>query len=48
MIRRGIIRWGAAFEEEAIQKLAWYQQIALLLLTFAVMLAAIMLSIQVA
>jgi len=48
MVRRGVIRWGVATEEDSVRKLAWYLQAALFLLAFAVMIAAIMLSIQIA
>lgn len=48
MIRRGMIRWGVADGEDAVRELVWYQQAALLLLAFAVMLAAIILSMQIA
>jgi hypothetical protein len=43
MIRRGMIRWGepAMIEEVAIRGTAWYQQAALLLLVFVIMLAAL-------
>jgi uncharacterized protein len=50
MIRRRVIRWGAAepTEEAAARGLAWYQQAALVVLSFAAMLAAIFLSMQIA
>jgi Na+/melibiose symporter-like transporter len=46
MIQRGLICWGGAAEENSVRKLAWYLQAVLFLLASAVMIAAIMLSIQ--
>lgn len=50
MIRRGLIRWGEDIppQEAATRSLAWYLQIALVVLSFAAMLGAIFLSMQVA
>jgi hypothetical protein len=46
MIRRGVICWGFVAGETPVRKLTWYWQIVLILLALAVMVAAIMLSIQ--
>ena len=46
MIRRGVIRWGAAAlpDERAARGPAWFLQAALILLLFAAMLGSIFLS----
>ena len=46
MIRRGVIRWGAAPEESTTRKQAWYLQAVLFLIAFAVMIAALILSVR--
>jgi len=49
-LKRGVIRWGAtAPTREAVTRgLPWYQQVTLVVLSFAAMLAAIFLSMQIA
>jgi len=50
MLRRGVIRWGATVppEEAASRGMAWYLQAVLVVVSFAAMLAAIFLSMQIA
>lgn len=50
IVKRGMIRWGAEAipDEDAISVLAWYAKIALVVLSFAAMLGAMFLSMQIA
>jgi D-alanyl-D-alanine-carboxypeptidase/D-alanyl-D-alanine-endopeptidase len=49
MLRRGLFRWGTeAISEVAVRGLAWYVKVALVVLSFVIMLGAMFLAMQIA
>jgi hypothetical protein len=50
MLRRGLLRWGSGVipEEIPVKELAWYVKTALMMLSFAIMLGAMFLAMQIA
>jgi hypothetical protein len=49
MLQRGELRWGTeAISEVSVRGLAWYVQVALVVLSFAIMLGAMFLAMQIA
>jgi D-alanyl-D-alanine-carboxypeptidase/D-alanyl-D-alanine-endopeptidase len=49
MLRRGVFRWGTeAISEVSVRGLAWYVKVALVVLSFVIMLGAMFLAMQIA